>query len=194
MVCQIEDSDVKKNTLSYVPHLTFTFILPRTSLIILLLLSLSLNTPLPYLTLTPNHRFPTPAVPNKRNKTNETKPQHGVNNSLYSLTFNSSFLLGAGLAPYLLGILSSTPESQTAPCRRSTPYPTAPCWQRWQALLAGPCWGIGKGRFFAAGIFCRRIRVRVRVTVSSSGFFRTLINVVTICLYFSTFFFLFLVD
>lgn len=31
----------------------------------------------------------------------------------------------------------------------------------------------------------------MRVTVSSSGFFRTLINVVTICLYFSTFFSLF---
>lgn len=102
------------------PYLT----LPRTSLIIiialLLLLLLSPST-LPYTTSTlsptgthPFQPFPTPAVPNKtkQNKTNETPPAWGN---------NSSFLLGAGLGPYLLGILSSTPESQTAPCRRSTP-------------------------------------------------------------------------
>lgn len=84
MVCQIEDSDVKKNTLSYVPHLTLPLsYLGRTSLIIiitLLLLSLSPST-LPYLSLpqlSPNHRFPTPAPPSRPppsspKKQNQTK-------------------------------------------------------------------------------------------------------------------------
>lgn len=152
------------------PYLYLT--LPRTSLIItLLLLSLSLNTTLPSLPLSPtaDHRFPTPfVVSSSPNKTKQTKPQHGVNNSLYSLTFNSSFLLGAGLAPYLLGILSSTPESELPPVG-GLPLHT-PCWQ---ALLAGldrePERGIGKGRVLPRGFFCRRM-MRVRVTVRLLAF------------------------
>lgn len=126
-------------------------------------LSLFLNTTLPHLPLsllqvitvcfpTLSHPFQPTCVHCRppTNKTKQTKPQHGVNNSLYSLTFNSRLLLGAGLAPYLLGILSSTPESNL-PCRRY-PYPTL------QPLVGRPCWqasiGNRKGESERGG-FCR---------------------------------------
>lgn len=169
MVCQIEDSDVKKNTLSYVPHLTLPYLEPH-SLIIIITLLLSLSLPqhyptFPYLNsllqvITVFQPFPTPAVVSfSPNKTKQTKPQHGVNNSLYSLTFNSSFLLGAGLAPYLLLILSSTPESELPPVG-GTPYPTAPCWQRWQPLLVAL---VRERGFFCRGDFFVGVMVRMIV-------------------------------
>lgn len=173
MVCQIEDSDVKKNTLSYVPHLTLPYLEPHSLSLSPSSSSLSLNTPLPYLnslsyrlitvcfpTLSnPRHVVSSSLNKTKQNKTNETKPQHGVNNSLYSLTFNSSFLLGAGLAPYLLGILSSTPESHKLP-QPQGPSPRTRT-GRYTPLLAGLDRererGIGKGGF-CRGDFCRRVR------------------------------------
>lgn len=188
MVCQIEDSDVKKNTLSYVPHLTLP--LPRTSLIIiiitLLLLSLSpltlhsLSLSLLQVPTLSNPFQPPPShrPPKKQNKRN---PKHGVNNSL---TFK--IVVSYWAVPYLLGILSSTPVG-------GTPYPTAPCWQRWQPLLPGLVRESERGGFRRGDFFCRR--VRMRVIVSSSGFFRTLINVVyNLSLLLYNFFFLFLAD
>lgn len=75
--------------------------------------------------------------------------------------------------PYLLGILSSTPESQTAPVE-GTPYPTP---------TLHPL--VGERGFFAAGIFCRRVmRVTVRLL-----FLSNVINELGKSLQFSTFFF-----
>lgn len=126
------------------PYLTFT--LPRASLIIIItLLSLSLSQhypTLPHSSLSllqvitvcfPTLSHPRHAVPSSPNKTKQTKPnkrnlpKHRVNNSL---TFK--IVVSYWAVPYLLGILSSTPES----------HKTAP---RPRALVIGlggihPCW------------------------------------------------------
>lgn len=170
MVCQIEDSDVKKNTLSYVPHLTFIlpYLEPHSSSS----LSPSSSSSLSLLQLItvcfPTLSHPLHIVSSSPNKQNETSPQHGVNNSL---TFKIVVSYWAG--PYLLGILSSTPESQTAPVG-GTPYPTAPLLAGLVGSVGSPCCqallGNRKGEVFCRGdFFVGRIRMIVRLLLFPYG-------------------------
>lgn len=149
MVCQIEDSDVKKNTLSYVPHLTLplSYLEPHSlsSLSPSSSSSLSLNTTLPLpLSHSPNHRFPTPATsshppPTRQNKTNpnETKPQAWGKQQPNIL--NSSFLLGGSLSlgDFILypGILQNCPRALVLGLGLGGIHP---CWNL-ADLVGSPC-------------------------------------------------------